>query len=121
MRELRQSMFADLSMEDFTGAMDVNVTGAFFTITAFLELLEADNKQALESGFGGPALGVTADVPAIQSQVIISSSVAAFSRMNMSAPAYASSKAAILYVTKQASSMLAKYGIRANAFALGRK
>lgn len=119
MRELRQSMFTDLSMEEFSDALSVNSVGAFFTMTAFLELLDAGNKSALKGGFGAPAMGITADVPAIQSQVIFTGSLAAFSRMSMSTPAYGSSKAAVLYLAKQASSMLARYGIRANALAPG--
>lgn len=122
MRDLRQTMFADNSMDGFTDTLDVNVTAAFFTMTAFLELLEAGNERALAAGgFGGPGLGVNGDVPSVQSQVVITSSIAAFSRMSISAPAYASSKAAVLWLTKHSSSMLAKYGIRVNALSPGRE
>lgn len=119
--EQRKVLFTDTSMEDFTGAMGVNVTGALFTMTAFLELLDAGNKNALNGGFGGPGLGIGGRIPAVQSQVIVTSSLAAFSRMSMSAPAYACSKAAVMHITKQASSMLGKYGIRANSLNPGRE
>ncbi|GAB1316981.1 Short-chain dehydrogenase/reductase sat3 [Madurella fahalii] len=116
--EVRARMFDQAVMEQMTETMQVNVTGAFFTMVAFLELLDAGNKMALKGGFGAP-IKAGSDVPSIQSQVIVTSSIAAFSRMPMSAPSYAASKAAILHLTKQASSNLAKYGIRANALAPG--
>ncbi|KAI1755455.1 hypothetical protein F4782DRAFT_405723 [Xylaria castorea] len=72
--ELRQRLFDDVSMDDFTRTMHVNVTGAFFTMLAFLELLDAGNKNALKGGFGAP-LTQGSEVPAIQSQVLFTSSV----------------------------------------------
>ncbi len=119
--EVRAKMFAGQAiMDDMTSTMNVNVTGAFFTIIAFLELLDAGNKKALEGGFGAPLdPGAEVPVPSIQSQVIVTSSISAYSRMAMSIPAYAASKAAILHLTKQASTSMARYGIRANALAPG--
>ncbi|KXX81305.1 Gluconate 5-dehydrogenase [Madurella mycetomatis] len=116
--EVRAQMFDQTVMEQMTQTMHVNVTGAFFTMVAFLDLLDAGNKMALKGGFGAP-IKDGSDVPSIQSQVIVTSSIAAFSRMPMSSPSYAASKAAILHLTKHASSNLAKYGIRANALAPG--
>ncbi|KAK3897657.1 hypothetical protein C8A05DRAFT_19614 [Staphylotrichum tortipilum] len=117
--EVRVKMFAGQAiMDDMTSTFNVNVTGAFFTIVAFLELLDAGNKKAVEGGFGAP-LTPGSDVPSIQSQVIVTSSISAYSRMAMSIPAYAASKAAILHLTKQASTSMARYGIRANALAPG--
>ncbi|KAK1766657.1 NAD(P)-binding protein [Phialemonium atrogriseum] len=123
-RDLRHALFTSVAPSAFTAALDVNVTSAFFTITAFLELLNAGNGRAVdgESGsFGGPGLGSVGggDVQAVQSQVVITSSMAAFSRVSLSPPAYAVSKAAVVQITKQASSMLAKHGIRVNALAPG--
>lgn len=40
-QQLRKNLFEDVSMEDFTAAFHVNVTGACFTLLAFLELLDA--------------------------------------------------------------------------------
>ncbi|KAH6844677.1 hypothetical protein B0I37DRAFT_166767 [Chaetomium sp. MPI-CAGE-AT-0009] len=116
--EVRAKLFSQANMDGMTSALNVNVTGAFFTIVAFLELLDAGNKAALAGGFGRPIVEGS-DVHAVQSQVIVTSSIAAFSRMHMSTPAYAAGKAAILHLTKHASSNLAGYGIRANALAPG--
>ena len=118
--EVRANLFSQDLMEATTNTLDVNVTGAFYTLVAFLELLDAGNKNALKGGFGAPA-HPGSDVPSVQSQLIVTSSIAAFSRMYMSSPAYAASKAAILHLTKQASSNMAPYGIRANALAPGRE
>jgi NAD(P)-dependent dehydrogenase (short-subunit alcohol dehydrogenase family) len=119
-QELRKALFENTSMEDFTQAFHVNVTGAFFTILAFTELLDAGNKNALKGGFGAP-LQQGSDVPSIQSQVIVTASISGFIRLALTSPAYSGSKAAIMHLTKQASSMMARYGIRANALAPGRE
>ena len=119
-QEVRKKLFTDHSMKEFTQAFHVNVSGAFFTMVAFLELLDAGNKNALKGGFGAP-LSPTSEVPGIQSQVIVTSSIAAFSRMALSPPAYSGSKAAIMHLTKHASTSMAPYGIRANALAPGCK
>jgi NAD(P)-dependent dehydrogenase (short-subunit alcohol dehydrogenase family) len=116
--EVRANLFSQANMDNTTSSLNVNVTGAFFTIVAFLELLDAGNKAALAGGFGRPIVEGS-DVPAVQSQVITTSSMAAFSRMYLSTPAYAAGKAAIMHLTKHASSNLAAYGIRANALAPG--
>ncbi|KAK0610629.1 short chain dehydrogenase [Bombardia bombarda] len=118
--ELRKELFTDFDMEEMTQTFQVNVTGAFFSMTAFLELLDAGNKHAVtgKDAFGGPAVGGS-DAPMVQSQIIVTSSISAYSRMAVSAPAYASSKAAVMHLTKQASTSLCKYGIRANALAPG--
>lgn len=116
--EVRKAMFNQEILDAMTQTLHVNVSGAFFSIVAFLELLDAGNKNALKGGFGKPDKQGS-DVQSVQSQVIVTSSIAAYSRMAASKPAYAASKAAILHLTKQASSNLAKYGIRANALAPG--
>ncbi|KAI0455419.1 short chain dehydrogenase [Xylaria acuta] len=116
--ELRQRLFDNVAMEDFTQTMHINVTGAYFTMLAFLELLDAGNKNALKGGFGAP-LAEGGDVPAIQSQVLFTSSISAYSRARTSAPAYSASKAAIAHLTKHSSTNLAPYSIRANAMAPG--
>lgn len=116
--EARKKMFDDLSMEDMTHTLHVNTTAAFFTMTAFLELLDAGNKNALKGGFGKP-ITPGSDVPSVQSQVIFTSSVGAFSRHAASTPAYSGSKAALAHLTKHSAANLAKYGIRVNALAPG--
>ncbi|CAJ2514009.1 Uu.00g021280.m01.CDS01 [Anthostomella pinea] len=116
--ELRQILFADFSMEDMTETLNLNVTAAFFTMTAFLELLDAGNQNALKGGFGRP-IAKGGVVPAIQSQVIFTTSISAFSRHWSSSPPYLTSKVAIMQVTKHASKQLARFGIRVNAIAPG--
>lgn len=44
-RELRERLFDDVSMEEFTDTLNVNVTAAYFTSLAFLELLDAGRLQ----------------------------------------------------------------------------
>ncbi|KAI1781342.1 short chain dehydrogenase [Hypoxylon cercidicola] len=117
-KELRKSLFEDVSMEDFTQAFHVNVTGTFFTALAFLELLDEGNKQAVKGGFGAPTKPGS-DAPSIQSQVIITSSISGYSRQFISAPAYAGSKSALLHLTKHTSTNLRSHGIRVNALAPG--
>jgi NAD(P)-dependent dehydrogenase (short-subunit alcohol dehydrogenase family) len=118
--ELRKSMFEDSSMDEFNHVFMVNTTATYFSMLAFLELLAAGNKHALSSPahFGAP-LKEGSDVPSIQSQVVVTSSVGAFLREWMCAPAYAGSKAAIVHLVKQTSSGLAAHGIRVNALAPG--
>ncbi|KAL2268039.1 hypothetical protein VTJ83DRAFT_2885 [Remersonia thermophila] len=98
------------AMEMMNETLKVNTTGAFFTMVAFLELLEKGNKRAVEMGapevdgekvFGAPVEPGSA-VPAVQSQIIVMSSIAAFSRSSVSDPAYAASKAGVLHIAKQA-------------------
>ncbi|KAK7961106.1 NAD(P)-binding protein [Apiospora saccharicola] len=124
--ELRKELFEGVEMEDFTSTFHVNVTGAYFTMLAFLELLDAGNKYAVahaneEGVFGAPAADASSNpkVPAVQSQVIFTSSISAFSRAHVSGPAYAGSKSAIMHLTKHSSSNLAEHGIRVNALAPG--
>ena len=118
--ELRKTLFTDFSMEGMNEALHLNITAAFFTMTAFLELLDAGNKNALKGGFGKP-INEGSDVPIIQSQVIFTTSISAFSRHWSSSPPYLTSKVAIMQVTKHASTQLAKFGIRVNAIAPGGK
>ncbi|KAI7772976.1 hypothetical protein LA080_012719 [Diaporthe eres] len=108
------------SMEDFTQTLHVNVTGAWFTMASFLELLDAGNKHAVSGAAGAFGAAVEgAKHPSIQSQVVFTASLASFSRSWFTAPAYGASKVAILHLMKQASTNLAPYGIRANALAPG--
>ncbi|KAJ5925395.1 hypothetical protein N7454_008034 [Penicillium verhagenii] len=116
--DLRESLFTDFSMEGMNDALNINVTAAFFTMTAFLELLDAGTQNSLNGGFGKP-LKEGSDVPSIQSQVIFTTSISAFSRHWTSSPPYLTSKVAIMQVAKHASTQLARFGIRVNAIAPG--
>jgi NAD(P)-dependent dehydrogenase (short-subunit alcohol dehydrogenase family) len=119
-KEMRQELFADNDFEDFTNAFRVNVAGSFFTLAAFLELLDEGNKRAAagEGAFGGQA---APGVPFVQSQVIVTSSISAYVRGPTTPPSYGGSKAAILEMAKQASTQLAPHGIRVNIIAPGCK
>ncbi|KAH8886951.1 NAD(P)-binding protein [Thozetella sp. PMI_491] len=117
-KEVREQLFTNHSVEDFTSAFQINVAGVLFTIGAFLELLDEGNKKALDGGFGAPDKPGS-KVLSVQSQVIITSSIAAFSRMHISTPAYGGSKAAVMWLMKNAATNLAPYGIRVNALAPG--
>jgi NAD(P)-dependent dehydrogenase (short-subunit alcohol dehydrogenase family) len=92
--------------DEFNQTYAVNVSGAFFTCVAFLELLDKGNK----------AKNVEQD-----SQVICVSSAGAFSRVLMSGFAYAGSKAAAVHIMKQLATKLAPFGIRSNVLAPGCK
>ncbi|KAJ6080441.1 short-chain dehydrogenase [Penicillium canescens] len=116
--ELRETLFTNFSPDEMNDALALNITAAFFTMTAFLELLDAGIQKALQGGFGKPAREGT-DVPSIQSQVIFTTSVSAFSRHWSSSPPYFTSKVAIMHVAKHASTQLARFGIRVNAIAPG--
>lgn len=121
--ELRTHLMA-ASMESFTETLHVNTTGAWFTMVAFLELLDAGNKHAVSGqpgAFGAPTgTNNNKKSPSIQSQVVFTTSLAAHSRAAFTKPDYGSSKAALSFLMKQASTNLAQYGIRANALAPGR-
>ncbi|KAI1745909.1 short-chain dehydrogenase [Xylaria scruposa] len=116
--ELRTRLFDHVTMEDFTDTMHVNATAAYFTIVAFLELLDAGNKNALKGGFGKPRVEGS-KVPLVQSQVIVTSSVGAYSREKATAPAYGASKSAITQLAQHAATNLAPYQIRVNTLAPG--
>lgn len=115
--ELRARLLAT-PMDAFTQTFQVNVTGAWFTMAAFLELLDAGNKQQQASSSGAGA-GAGGAPPSVQSQVVFTASLAAFSRGYWTGPDYGASKAAVTHLMKQAATNLAPYGIRANALAPG--
>ncbi|KAI1827235.1 short-chain dehydrogenase [Xylaria intraflava] len=117
-QELRKTLFDDETMEDFTEVQHVNVTGAYYTMTAFLELLAAGNKNALRGGFGKP-LNEGSQVPLVQSQIIVTSSIGAFSRQKATTPDYGASKAAIAQLAQNMTTNLAPYQIRINTIAPG--
>ncbi|KAI2635128.1 short-chain dehydrogenase [Xylaria nigripes] len=116
-QELRKALFEEASMEEFTQTLNVNVTGAYFTMLAFLELLDAGNKNALKGGFGAPI--DKTNVLSIQSQIVFTSSIAGYSRDRASMLAYTASKSALTHMAKHASTNLSKYEIRVNALAPG--
>jgi len=89
--------------KDFTETFAVNTTGVFFTVAAFLELLDEGNKRGNFKQ---------------RSQVIATSSIGAYNRQPMGF-AYGASKAAVVHMLKQLSTVLVPFSIRANVIAPG--
>lgn len=108
--EIRDALFS-VPMEDFTKVMDVNVTGAYYTVLAFLPLLEAANKRR-----PAPQTGVLSPPTA---QVVITSSIAGFNRKVPFSYAYNVSKAATTHLVKMLSTTFSDYDIRVNGIAPG--
>ena len=104
LEEFVAQAYAD-PMEEFTKTYHVNTTGVYFTVLAFLELLDAGNKK-----------GNMGDV---QSQIITLSSIAGYNRLAMGGFAYCGSKAATTHLVKQFATYFSRWGIRSNALAPG--
>lgn len=92
------------SMDEFDQAFHVNSTGMFYTMVAFLPLLDAGNYH-----LASPTVGTT-----ITSQFIITGSIGAYSKRPGMGFAYAGSKAAAILIMKQIAAMMVPYNIRAN-------
>ena len=103
--EFQKAMF-EPDVDDFTFATHVNNTAVFYTAVAFLDLLDAGNKKQ--------------NLPQ-DSQIIVTSSIAGFSRSLASSFAYSSSKAAVTHLVKMLSTYFSQagYRIRANVIAPG--
>lgn len=103
--EFQKAMF-EPDVDDFTFASHVNNTAVFYTAVAFLDLLDAGNKKR--------------NLPQ-DSQIIVTSSIAGFSRSLASGFAYSSSKAAVTHLVKMLATYFAQagYHIRANVIAPG--
>jgi len=104
-----QSLLWKPSMEEFNTTFMANSTAVFYTLTAFLTLLDAGNTHpdspTLKNG--------------VKSQFIATSSIGAFSRKPGMGYAYAGSKAAVIHLVKQLSTGLVPYHIRVNCLAPG--
>lgn len=100
-----QEFFWSYDQKDFDKVFALNNTGSFFTMVAFLELLDVGNKKK--------------NTPEISSQVVFTASIAGLTRMLSTGAAYIPSKAAVIQQTKLFSTFLGKYGIRVNAIAPG--
>ncbi|TLD06148.1 uncharacterized protein PgNI_08891 [Pyricularia grisea] len=89
---------------DWNQTFNVNVTSVWFTTMAFLLLLDSGNKR-----------GNIAQT----SQVVVTSSVAAFNRKAPGGWAYGQSKAAVTHLVKQLAVALPQWNIRVNCIAPG--
>ena len=108
--EFRETLF-NIPMDEFTKVMDVNVTGAYYTVLAFLPLLEAANQRRV-ADYPGAHAPPTA-------LVVITSSIAGYIRKPPFSFAYNASKAATTHLVKMLSSSLTAYDIRVNGIAPG--
>lgn len=95
------------SWDGFNSTMNVNVTAVMFTAYAFMELLDAGNKKNV--------------IPSTKSQILITASIAGFSKAPNLSIAYKTSKAAVTLLAKTLCSELVPYGIRCNSLAPGGK
>lgn len=104
------TQFADylwkMDANSFNQTYEVNNTAVFYTIAAFLELLDKGNKKGNVEW---------------KSQVIATASAGAFNRVPMAGYAYGSSKAGVVHMMKQFATTLVPYDIRSNVIAPGRK
>ncbi|KAI0845899.1 NAD(P)-binding protein [Daldinia vernicosa] len=89
---------------EFNNTYAVNSTGVFFTVAAFLELLDEGNKRGNLKQ---------------KSQVIATSSIGAYNRIPAAGYAYGSSKAGVIHMMKQLATALVPYSIRSNVIAPG--
>lgn len=91
-------------MDEFNHTYHVNVTGAFYSVVAFLTLLSEGNNRKV--------------VPQ-KSQVILTSSAGGYIRKPMGGFAYGTSKAAVTHMSKQLATLLSTWTIRVNTIAPG--
>lgn len=101
-----QKFLLGWDVDDFNRTYAVNTTAVFYTITAFLGLLDQGNKAGNVEQ---------------KSQVIAVSSIGAFNRIPLAGYAYGSSKAAVVHMMKQFATNLVAYDIRSNVIAPGCK
>ena len=92
-------------MEDFTSTYHTNCTALYYTVLAFLELLDEGNTRGNY----------------MKSQVIATASTASFLRHPRAGYAYLSSKAGVISMIKALSTFCVPWGIRFNAIAAGRQ
>jgi NAD(P)-dependent dehydrogenase (short-subunit alcohol dehydrogenase family) len=94
-------------MEDFTHTYEVNVTGVYYSVLAFLKLLDAGNKGNNRFREG------------VSSQVVGVSSIAGYSRLRGASFAYNSSKAALTHLMKHLSTWCGRWDVRCNVISPG--
>jgi len=106
LQEWRDALW-QVPMEDFTQTLHVNCTGVLYTVLALLPLLVKGNELRKPSERRQ------------RSQILVTSSIAAFNRTIAHNPSYPASKAAVLNLVKTLSTKLAPEGIRVNCLAPG--
>ena len=101
-----QSTLWNIPFEDYTRTFEVNTAAVYYSIVAFLGLLDKGNQNGNVEQ---------------RSQVIATSSIGAFNRTTPGGYAYGQSKAAVTHLMKQLATSLVPYRIRANVLAPGCK
>ncbi|KAL5335452.1 hypothetical protein BJX70DRAFT_375018 [Aspergillus crustosus] len=104
LNELQDKLWSP-SVEAFASTYTVNTAATFFTIVAFLDLLDKGNKKR--------------DRAAQRSQIVATSSISGFNRGVPGGFAYGGSKAATTQMLKQFATLLAPFNIRSNIIAPG--
>ncbi|KAH8652243.1 hypothetical protein BX600DRAFT_90031 [Xylariales sp. PMI_506] len=99
-----RNQFWSVDADEFTRTYDVNATGVYYSVVAFLELLDEGNKRGNLKQ---------------RSQVIATASIGGFNRAPVGGYAYGSSKAATVHLMKQFATGLVPFNIRANVIAPG--
>lgn len=92
-------------MQDFNAVYELNCTAVYYTVLAFLELLDEGNRRSTWSK--------------TRSQVIAIASCASFLRNPLGGYAYCSSKAGLVSMMKCFSSHCVPWAIRFNVIAAG--
>jgi NAD(P)-dependent dehydrogenase (short-subunit alcohol dehydrogenase family) len=101
-----QKAYGESSFEDYAATFELNTVAVWFTVVAFLGLLDEGNKKGNVEQ---------------KSQVIATSSIGGFNRAVPGGFAYGQSKAATTHLMKQLATNLAPFGIRSNTLAPGCK
>ena len=94
-------------MSEFTRTYEVNITGVYYSVLAFLKLLDKGNK------------GQNKFREKVSSQVVAISSIAGHSRLKGASFAYNSSKAGLTHMMKQLSTWCGRWDIRCNVISPG--
>lgn len=99
-----QKQLWEVDFNDYLQTFTVNTVAVWYTVIAFLQLLDKGNKKGNVEQ---------------RSQVIATSSIAGFNRTAPGGWAYGQSKASTTHMMKQLATALAPYRIRSNALCPG--
>ncbi|KAM0326567.1 hypothetical protein ACHAQA_006436 [Verticillium albo-atrum] len=94
----------DVPMEDYTRTFEANAVAVWYTAMAFLGLLDAGNRKGNVRQ---------------KSQVVATTSIAGFNKVNTAGFAYSQSKAACTHLMKSLAVALPRWDIRANMICPG--
>ena len=101
-----QKTLWETDFDDFQATFSTNVTGVYFTSIAFLQLLYNGNQKFLQkSGYS--------------SQIVVTSSIAGYSKQIQSSVAYSASKAAATHLARNLSTYFVNLQIRVNVIVPG--